>query len=43
MLTEKRSSQSENQKFAILTNELQRRLKVMDEGIEVNEQRAREN
>ena len=30
VLTEKRSSQSENQKFAILTNELHRRLQMMD-------------
>ena len=38
VLTEKRSSQSENQKFAILTNELNRRLQMMDEEIETEEQ-----
>ena len=38
VLTEKRSSQSENQKFAILTNELNRRLQMMDDGISVEEQ-----
>ena len=37
MLTEKRSSQSENQKFAILTNELQRRLQMMDDWISTEE------
>ena len=38
VLTEKRSSQSENQKFAILTNELHRRLQMMDDWIETEEQ-----
>ena len=38
VLTEKRSSQSENQKFAILTNELNRRLQMMDENITEKEQ-----
>ena len=38
VLTEKRSSQSENQKFAILTNELNRRLQMMDSDISIDEQ-----
>ena len=38
VMTEKRSSQSENQKYAILTNELNRRLLMMDEKIEIEEQ-----
>ena len=38
VLTEKRSSQAENQKFAILTNELNRRMQMMDEEIDENEQ-----
>ena len=37
VLTQKRSSQSENQKYAILTNELNRRLMMMDEEITVQE------
>ena len=37
VLTQKRSSQSENQKFAILTNELNRRLQMMDDEIMVEE------
>ena len=37
VLTEKRSSQSENQKFAILTNEMNRRLQMMDEDISIEE------
>ena len=37
VLTEKRSSQAENQKFAILTNELTRRLQMMDDEIGENE------
>ena len=37
ILTQKRSSQSETSKFAILTNELRRRFAMMDEGIEKEE------
>ena len=37
VLTQKRSSQSENQKCAILTNELNRRLSMMDEEITMEE------
>ena len=37
ILTQKRSAQSEQSKFAILTNELRRRFSMMDEGIEINE------
>ena len=33
VMTQKRSSQSENSKFAILTNELRRRFQMMDEEI----------
>ena len=38
VLTEKRSSQAENQKFAILTNELHRSLQMKDEKVDANEQ-----
>ena len=38
VLTEKRSAQSENQKFAILTNELNRRLQMMESEVEIEEQ-----
>ena len=38
VLTEKRRSQAENQKFAILTNELNRRLQMMDGEVEEDEQ-----
>ena len=38
ILTEKRSSQSENQKFAILTNEMNRRMQMMDEDVGLEEQ-----
>ena len=37
VLTEKRSAQSENSKFAILTNELNRRFLMMDKSIGINE------
>ena len=37
ILTQKRSSQSESSKFAILTNELNRRFEMMDDCIDIKE------